>query len=88
MFWIGLLAGAVLTLAVVWLYGKQLSIKWYEWLIGILAVSSLFATVQHYAGSMGENEPTSAWMGALIFGVLTVILGLITWQLIARHQKA
>ncbi|KSV16183.1 dehalogenase, partial [Dehalococcoides mccartyi] len=51
MFFAGLAVAVVLTLFVVWLVRQQLGIKWYEWVIGLLAVSSLFATVQHYFSS-------------------------------------
>ncbi|AGG08552.1 hypothetical protein [Dehalococcoides mccartyi] len=87
MFFVGLAVAVALTLFVVWLIRQQLAIKWYEWIIGFLAVASLFATVQHYFSSLEENEPTSAWMGALIFGIIFLILAALDWQLIIRHKK-
>lgn len=87
MFFPGLIVGLVLTVLVVWLIRLKITMKWYEWLIGALAAISLFATVQQYFGSIRENEPQAAWMGALIFGLIFLILVAFDWQLIRRRQK-
>lgn len=87
MFWIGLLVGIALTLLVAWIKSKDIILKWYAWVIGMAGILSLFGAVQHYFGSMRENEPTSAWMGSLLFFILAVILLLVTWRLVDNHQK-
>ncbi|AII58445.1 dehalogenase [Dehalococcoides mccartyi CG1] len=87
MFWIGLAVGIALTVVVWWLKTKNISLKWYEWILGVLGMLSLFATVQHYFGSLREYEVTSAWMGALIFGIMAIILLTVTWQLVLRRAK-
>lgn len=88
MFFVGFLAAVLLTVLVFWLIRKGFVLKWYDWLIGALAVLSLFAAVQHYFSSLQENEPKSAWMGALIFGVIFIILAAINWQLVARRNSS
>lgn len=88
MFFIGLLLGLVIGAAAVYLIKSGVRIKWYEWLLGAIAMLFLFATVQHYVGSLNEYETQSAWMGALIFGVLGVILAGVTFQLVWRHNKS
>lgn len=87
MFFVGLIVAVALTLFTVWLIRQGLVTKWYEWAIGFLAVLSLFASAQHYFGSIRENEPTAAWEGALIFGIIFIILAAVDWQLITRHNK-
>jgi len=52
-----------------------------------LGVLALFATGQHYFSSLRENEPQSAWMGALIFGLIALILLGVAWQLSVRKTK-
>nr|WP_058292023.1 hypothetical protein [Dehalococcoides mccartyi] len=87
LFWIGLLAGVVITVLVNWLTQRKITIRWYEWVLGGLGLISIFATVQHYFGSLREHEYQSAWMGSLIFGVIGLILLLVAWQLVARRAK-
>lgn len=87
MFWIGLLAGAAIAMAVNWLVRKGILTKWYEWLLAGLGILALFATGQHYFSSLRENEPQSAWMGALIFGIIALILLGVAWQLSVRRAN-
>ena len=88
MFFIGMLWAGAIAALVAWLIFKKVSVKWYEWLLGALALLFAMMTVQHYFGSLNELEPTSAWMGALIFGVIAVILAAVTFQLVWRHNRA
>jgi len=87
MFWIGLLAGAAIAFVANRLVQKGVFTKWYEWVLGGLGVLALFATGQHYFSSLRENEPQSAWMGALIFGIIALILLGVAWQLSVRKTK-
>jgi hypothetical protein len=88
MFWIGLLIGAAILAIVYWIRNRNLSLKWYEWLMGAIAVLLIFVAVQHYFGALEEYVSKSAWMGILIFGLPALILLSLTWQLIARRNKA
>jgi hypothetical protein len=88
MYFLGLVAGAGLAIFIVWLTRRKIVLKWYEWLIGTLATISLFATVQHYFASVRENEPKAAWMGALMFGLIFLVLAGLDWQLVSRRQKS
>lgn len=87
MFWMGLIVGAGAGVFAMWLAQKKLGIRWYEWLMGGLATLLLILAVQHYSGSLTEYEPTAAWMGALIYGGLAIILGAVAWQLIWRRHR-
>ncbi|OBW62573.1 MAG: dehalogenase [Dehalococcoides mccartyi] len=86
LFWIGVLSGVGLALLVNWLK-KKTAVRWYEWLIGALGLLSGIGAIQHYFGSLGENEPTSAWMGFLLFSIIALILLAIAWALFRRHKR-
>ena len=85
---IGLVAGAAILGLVQWMRSKNVSLTWYEWLIGIVGVALLLFTIQNFFGSFTELEPTAAWMFLLITGLPALILLAISWQLAARRQKA
>lgn len=87
LFWIGLMAGVGITVLVNWLTRKKAAVRWYEWMLGGLGMISIFATIQHYFGSLREHEFQSAWMGSLIFGVIGLILLAMVWQLVVRRAK-
>lgn len=79
--------GAALVWFLVWLQKTQRSLKWYEWLIGILGIMLLIGSVQHYLGSVREDYLTPGVIGAMIFGIPALILFAVDWQLIVRRTK-
>ena len=85
---IGLIAGAAVLGLVLWMRGKDVSVKWYEWLIGALGLVILLFTIQNYAGSLSELESTAANMFLLVTGLPAIILLAVSWQLVARRQRA
>ena len=85
---IGLVLGAALLALVLWLRGKNISMKWYEWLIGAIGFLLLLFTIANFAGSFAEREPTAAWIFALILGLPSLILLAVAWQLVARRQRS
>ena len=85
---IGLIAGAAVLGLVVWMRGKDIAIKWYEGLIGALGLVLLFFTIQNFAGSLAELESTAANMFLLVTGLPALILLAVSWQLVARRQRA
>lgn len=88
MFWIGLFWGIAIGLGAMFVVHKGIAVKWYEWVLGGIALLLLTITVQHYFGSMNEYEPTAAWMGVLVLGILTLLFAGVTFQLVWRHNKA
>lgn len=88
MFWMGLMVGAGAGVFAMWLAQKKLGIRWYEWLMGGLAVILLILAVQHYFGSLTEYEPTAGWIGALMYGGLGIFLAAVAWQFIWRRSRA
>jgi hypothetical protein len=85
---IGLIAGAAVLGLVLWLQSKNVSVKWYEWLIGAIGLLLLLFTIQNFAGSLAELESTAANMFLLVSGLPAVILLAVAWQLVARRQRA
>ncbi len=85
---IGLVAGAAVLGLVLWMRGKDISVKWYEWLIGAIGILLLLFTIQNFAGSLAELESTAANMFLLVSGLPAIILLAVAWQLVARRQRA
>ena len=85
---IGLVAGAAVLGLVLWVRGKDIAIKWYEGLIGALGLVILLFTIQNFAGSLAELESTAANMFLLVSGLPAIILLAVSWQLVARRQRA
>ena len=85
---VGLIVGAALLGLVMWLRGRDISVSWYEWLIGAIGLLLLMFTVQNYFGSQIELEPAAASMFLLVTGLPALILLVVAWQLIARRQRA
>ena len=85
---IGLIAGAAVLGLVLWLRGRDVAVKWYEWLIGAIGLVLLLFTIQNFAGSLAELEGTAANMFLLVSGLPAIILLAVSWQLVARRQRA
>ncbi len=87
-FIIGIGIGAAVLTLVLWLRSRNIKVTWYEWLIGALGLALLLYTIQNVVGFLTEIEPTATWMVALIIGLPAIILLAVSWQLIARRQRA
>ena len=87
-FIIGIIFGALVLALASWMRGKNFSVAWYEWLMGIVGLGLLVFTIQNFAGSFAEQESTAAMMFLLIIGLPAVILMAVAWQLAMRRNKA
>lgn len=85
---IGLAVGAGVLALALWLRSRDIAVKWYEWLIGAVALLLLIFTIQNFVGSQFELEPTAASMFMLVSGLPGIILGAIAVALIWRRQRA
>ena len=85
---IGLIAGAAVLGLILWMRGRDVSVKWYEWLIGALGLMLLLFTIQNFAGSLAELDSTAANMFLVVSGLPAIILLAVSWQLVARRQRA
>jgi uncharacterized membrane protein len=84
---IGLIVGAAILGLAMWMRGKNLSLTWYEWLIGVIGLVLILFTVQNFAGSFAELESNAAYMFLLVTGLPGLILLAVTWQLAVRRSK-
>lgn len=66
---------------------NNVSVRWYEWLIGILGMVLFLFTIQNFYTAFEELAPKAAWMFLLVTGLPSLILMAISWQLVARRQK-
>jgi hypothetical protein len=87
-FLIGLILGALLLGLATWMRRKNISLTWYEWLIGIVGLVLLVFTIQNFVGSIAELESSAAWMFLLVVGLPALILLAVAWQLAARRNMA
>ena len=87
-FIVGIGVGVAVLALVLWLRSRNIKVTWYEWLIGVLGLVLLLYTIQNVVGFITEIEPTATWMVALVIGLPALILLAVTWQLIARRQRA
>ncbi|XUX00422.1 MAG: dehalogenase [Dehalogenimonas sp.] len=87
-FWIGLFVGVIALLAYGLLRNRNIKLTWYQWLIGLVALASFAAAVQHYQGSILEHEPKAGWMGALIFVIVGLVFAAIDLALIMYSRRS
>jgi len=87
-FIIGIALGVLLLGLAVYLRSKNLTLVWYEWLIGIVGLLLLLFTIQNFFGSLIELESQAAWMFVLVTGLPAIIMLGITWRLAARKNRA
>ena len=87
-FIIGIGIGVGMLALVLWLRSRNIKVTWYEWLVGALGLVLLLYTIQNVVGFITEIEPTATWMVALVAGLPAIILLAISWQLVARRQRA
>ncbi|MGI2336496.1 MAG: dehalogenase [Dehalogenimonas sp.] len=84
---IAFIFGAGLIGLLYWLRNKNITLKWFEWIIAAIGVLLLFGSLQHYLGSIREDYPGPGLYGALIFGIPALILFALVWQLVIRRHK-
>ena len=87
-FIIALVLGVALAALVLWLRDRNIAVKWYEWLIGVVGLLLLLFTIQNFVTSFAEVEATAPWMFLLVLGLPALILLALAWQLVARRQSA
>jgi hypothetical protein len=84
---VGLIVGAAVLALALWSNNRGVSIKWYDWVIGVIGLLLLLFTIQNFFGSNAELEPTAANLFLLVTGLPSLILLVVAWQLIARRAR-
>ncbi len=80
-FLFGLVLGACVLALLRWKAAKNIRMTWYEWVMGIAALVLILLVIQHFIGSLAEEETRAAWMGVLFLGIPAVILGVLAVRL-------
>ncbi len=85
----GLIIGAGLITLASWLHHKKISVRWYEWLIGIIGLLLLLFTIQNFSTSLAGYEEYAAWTFLWVFGLLSILFLAIAFMLPwVRHRNA
>ena len=87
-FIIALVVGVGLAWLILFMRGRDVKVTWYEWLIGIIGILLLLFTIQNAVTALAEWESTASMMFLLVFGLPALILLAVSWQLVARHNRA
>ncbi len=73
-FTIGLVLGILLLTLVLWLNGRKIVIRWYEWLLGALGAVLLLWAVNDYFASVAERNEYQGLMLLWMLGVPGLLL--------------
>jgi hypothetical protein len=86
---IGLVIGAGLMALRLWLRKREITLRWYEWVIGVAGVGILLYMIRNVSGSFADNETKAAVTFLWLLGVPAIVLLAISWLLPwRRHRKA
>ena len=87
-FIIALVVGVGLAWLIMFMRGRDIKVTWYEWLIGIIGLLLLLFSIQNAITATAEFESTASMMFLLVLGLPALILLAVSWQLVARHNRA
>jgi len=83
----GLLVGGLVWL-VLWIRSANISVKWYEWLIGAIGLLIGIVAVENFFAAIAEFESAASWMYLLVLGLPALILLAVSVQLVLRRNRA
>ena len=90
--WIWIIFGAAFSVAMValvlWLRRNNVSVTWYEWLIGIAGVLLFVFTIQNTWGSLYELESGAAMWMWIVTGLPSIILMIVASSLVWRRSRS
>ena len=90
-FIIGLIVGASLMALAFWLQRKEITVRWYEWLLAGLGFMMLVWTVNDFFGSMAEHNESAARVFLWLLGSPAIILlgvaVFLPWRRLNRAAK-
>jgi uncharacterized membrane protein len=80
---------AIIGIAViVWLIAKKVSLRWYEWLLGIVGYLLALLALQNWAASLQELQPRAGGLLLLMIGLPALVLIAISIALpLTRARK-
>lgn len=84
----GMLLAAGLTWLVLWLRGRSIKVRWYEWLILAIGILLVEFGIQNFFSALHEFERMAMWRFLLVFSLPGLILLAVTYQLVWRRHRA
>ena len=85
---VGLILGIVLAYLVGASRSGSVSVRWYQWLLGALAVALYLLAIQNYLALQDELEPALATFTLLAFGLPALVATALVWAIPAIAQRA
>ncbi len=84
LFWfiIGILFCVTLIGLKIWMEDRGVRMIWWKWGFAVIWIVFAGFTIAFTGVSIGENEMTAAWMGALVFGLAVILSGIIIWRVL------
>ncbi len=81
MLWLilGIVLGTILYHVAASSRAGRLKVRWYQWILGVLAAALLLLAIQNYVSLQDELEPAAAALSWLLFGLPAVILAALIW---------
>lgn len=71
----------------VWMEDKGIPMPFWKWILLGLWVLFFGFTIAFVGTSIGENEPTAAKIGGILFGLISVLAGFGLWRLLMLGRK-
>jgi uncharacterized membrane protein len=83
-FAVGLLVGAVILAAALWLRARGFVIRWYEWLLAVVGLMLLTFSLQNYWATSAEHWSSGTPLTfLLVFGIPGILFLLLSGALTA-----
>ena len=87
-FVVGVLLGMGLLGLVLWLRGRQIVLRWYEWLLGFAGLLLAIWAVHDFFASMAEHNEIAAWTLLWLLGIPALIFLVLGSFLPWRRYRA
>ena len=83
-FWFveGVLFALVILALRAWLEDRGRVLSWWKWVLVLAWMALVGFTLAFIGTSLGENEPTAALRGGILFGTISVFAGVAVWRVI------
>ncbi len=83
MIWVilGIVIGIVLYHVASRARAGKLKVRWYQWVLGVLATCLLLLAVQNYLALQAELEPAAAGLALGLFGLPAAVLVALIWAI-------
>ena len=65
-----------------WSQDRGVPMTWWKWILTVLWFCLAGFTLALVGTSLGEGEPRAAAMGGIVFGTLSIIVGVAFWRLL------